>query len=440
MTMTFEDAVDYLDNLQLHKIKLGLDSMRSFLQSVGNPQDSLRFVHVAGTNGKGSVCSSLVSISRHGGYQVGLYTSPHLNDVRERFSINDQYISESEFTEIIATIQKALAGAKITYFECTTAIALLWFEKKQPDFVVLETGLGGRLDATNVVTPMFSIITNISLDHEAYLGDSIESVASEKAGIIKPSVPLISGATQPSVIQIIEDVCRKHKSPMFQLGKDFTITHNSDGIFGWDGGAGEINGTYSSLTSSLKGAHQAQNMSLVLAALPLLREHGIQLTEKNVRAGLLQVIWPGRLEQVDVCRTQNGAEVNINYLLDGGHNPAGIASLVNTLKEDYADRKILVVWGAMSDKDSGKTLPCLAPLVDKIFITKPESERSAEPNKIFRQLNQDVQTKCEMVSNVESALTKAEKVANDEMLIVVAGSLYLVGAVRFLLLGSLVEQ
>jgi dihydrofolate synthase/folylpolyglutamate synthase len=191
--MNYKETWTFLDNLQFFKIKLGLESMRMFLEELDSPEEDLKFVHVAGTNGKGSVAVTLLTLLSKAGYKVGLYTSPHLSSVRERFRINDEYISEQEFAEEGSRIHDILAGRQITYFEFTTALALLWFARRKVDLAILEVGLGGRLDATNVITPLVSVITNVSMDHEMYLGNTLAEIAGEKAGIIKENVPVISG-------------------------------------------------------------------------------------------------------------------------------------------------------------------------------------------------------------------------------------------------------
>ncbi|WP_417912244.1 bifunctional folylpolyglutamate synthase/dihydrofolate synthase, partial [Candidatus Electronema sp. TJ] len=190
--MNYQQAQQFLDQLQLFKIKLGLDSMQHFLARLGDPQQQLRCVHIAGTNGKGSVGAALHSMLAAAGYKTGLYTSPHLSSVRERFQINGAYISKEDFARLAGRIESVLDGRQITYFECTTALALLWFAEQQTDFVVLEVGMGGRLDATNVITPLVSVITNVSMDHEQHLGDTLAKIAAEKAGIIKTGVPVVS--------------------------------------------------------------------------------------------------------------------------------------------------------------------------------------------------------------------------------------------------------
>ncbi len=221
--MTYREAVTFLDNLQMHKIKLGLGAMRAFLARVGQPEQRLRIVHVAGTNGKGSVSASLLAVLKRAGLRVGLYTSPHLSSIRERFRIGERYISEEEFARIATAIAKTLGEEQITYFEFSTALALLWFAESDLDLVILETGLGGRLDATNVVNPLVSVITSISMDHEAYLGNTLTAVASEKAGIIKPGVPVVATDGRPEIVEVLERTACRARRAAVSVGARFRI-------------------------------------------------------------------------------------------------------------------------------------------------------------------------------------------------------------------------
>src|SRR5210317_1591628 len=227
--MNYSELWTFLDNLQFFKIKLGLESMRFFLEELGSPEKELKYVHVAGTNGKGSVAVTLLTLLAKAGYTVGLYTSPHLSSVRERFRINDEYISEKEFAQEGSRIHEILGDRQITYFEFATALALLWFARRKVDLVILEVGLGGRLDATNVITPLVSVITNVSMDHEMYLGNTLAEIAAEKAGIIKEKVPVVSavgtGETEEEkvVLDVVERFCHKIKAPLFLHGRDFFV-------------------------------------------------------------------------------------------------------------------------------------------------------------------------------------------------------------------------
>jgi len=433
--MNYQEAWTYLDNLQFHKIKLGLDSMRDFLASVGGPEKGLNYVHVAGTNGKGSVSATLLTLLGEAGYRIGLYTSPHLSSVRERFKINNDFISEEEFAELATEIKESLGQKKITYFEFTTAIALLWFSRSDLDLVILETGLGGRLDATNVIVPLVSVITNVSMDHEAYLGDNLESVSYEKAGIIKEKVPVISGVGDDISREVVQKVCLEKCAPLYIYGEQFTTGDDGENQFFFQSTGEKLGSTiYKDLRCSMKGDYQQINAALAIGVLSLLKHHNISVSEQNIRKGLLKVHWPGRLEHIILKH-----QPHISYLLDGAHNPAGVDSLVQTLKKEYDYKNLILVWGAMADKDLSAILPMIAGLADTIIFTRPEGERTAEPEMLLDIVDKRLQEHCEVIQDVEEALKRATKLAETGDIIVIAGSLYLVGAIRKILVGELVQ-
>ncbi len=445
--MNYQEAQTYLDELQFHKIKLGLDSMRSFLARVGHPERQLRYVHVAGTNGKGSVSVTILTLLARAGYRVGLYTSPHLSSVRERFRINDDFISREKFAELASRIKTVLGDEKITYFEFTTALALLWFADSGLDLVVLETGLGGRLDATNVVLPLVSVITNVTMDHEAYLGTTIAAIAAEKAGIIKDGVPVVSGLAADEGLEVVQRTGRQKKAPLYLYGQAFQAEEQGDDrLWSWLPDEALLPGArLDSLRCSMRGSYQVVNASLALAVLALLRPYGFLLSPELIRTGLATVRWPGRLEHICLDRhnrmaaeqTQTTNREVICYLLDGAHNPAGVESLVLTLRHEYEYKRLIVIWGAMLDKDLRQTLPLIAELAGVLLLTRPEGERAAEPEQLLEHIDQ-TQLPCECIRQVDQALIRAEELAEDGDLIVVAGSLYLIGAVRKILLGELV--
>ena len=415
------------------------------MAKVGNPEQRLKVIHVAGTNGKGSVSVTLLTILSGTGYRVGLYTSPHLSSVRERFRINDNYISEEKFAELATRIREVLGADKITYFEFTTALAFLWFAEEKLDLVVLETGLGGRLDATNIITPLVSIITNVSMDHEAYLGNTISAVAGEKAGIIKSGVPVVSAVKKGAGLAEVEAKCKLEASKLLLYGVAFSASLTDDVHWQWDANENSTKSSYKNLRCSMKGDYQIENASLALAAIKLLGEAGFSLSEQQVQTGLANVKWPGRLEYFCLERTSRkevqctGAATTLAYLLDGAHNPAGVESLVQTLKKECSYQKLILIWGAMADKDLQKTLPLMATLADSIILTKPDGERSAEPELLLQNVPEHQQGKCKLYSNVEKAIHEAETLAREDDLILIAGSLYLIGASRKILLGELVE-
>lgn len=494
----YQQAWAYLDSLQFFKIKLGLESMERFLGRVGNPQRALNFIHVAGTNGKGSTAAALLAILSRAGYRVGLYTSPHLSSVRERFRINDRYISEADFTRHAATIHGVLAGEQITYFEFTTALALLWFAEQKVDLAILEVGMGGRLDATNVITPLVGVITNVSMDHQAYLGNTLAEVAWEKAGIIKPGVPLVSGVAADESQEVVEKRCRELGAPFYLLGRDFAAVVSARSSHlpqaaepgnrlpqdaagdqprsqgGWDyRGMGR---NYRELPTVLVGRHQLANLSLVLATLELL-DSRFHVGEEAVRAGLAAVRWPGRLELLEVKDRPAAASASLpvypaqsgdcgplaapaagagggcsaageagaqgarprRFLLDGAHNPAGVESLVAALQNNFAYERLIVVWAGMADKDLVATLGLIAPLGDLFIFTRPESERSATPEVLRELLPPPARAAALGAANVGQALQLAWEHSRPTDLILVAGSLYLVGAARKILAGELVN-
>jgi dihydrofolate synthase/folylpolyglutamate synthase len=436
--MNYQQAWAYLDNLQFFKIKLGLDSMAAFLARVGNPQEGLRCIHVGGTNGKGSVAMNLLTLLTGAGYRVGLYTSPHLSSVRERFRVNDDFISEADFAAITSEIADLLGDSRITYFECTTALAFLWFARQQVDLVILEVGLGGRLDATNVVTPLVSVITNVSMDHEAYLGTTLAAVAFEKAGIIKPGVPVVSGVGPDASREVVVARCAEMGAPLMLLGRDFRHVDAGNGCWSYEGLTRKI----SDLRCGMRGGYQRDNSSLALAVCELLGGLGWHLDDDTMRRRIAQVSWPGRLEYFRLDghggrqATEKATADSRRYLLDGAHNPAGMASLCASLGQEFTYRRLICVWAVMADKDITATLAAITPLCDVLIFTRPESERSATPAQLRAVLGPFAGQVCEELKVVD-ALERAKAMAGPEDLILVAGSLYLVGAARRLLLGEL---
>jgi dihydrofolate synthase/folylpolyglutamate synthase len=427
----------------MHKIKLGLAAMRDFLDRVGHPEEALRFVHVAGTNGKGSVCAALAEILHRAGYRIGVFTSPHLSSVRERFRIGPTPISEEEFARLGAQIMTVLGPERITYFEFTTALALLWFAETGVDLVVLETGMGGRLDATNVVHPDVAVITSISMDHEAYLGNTLVQIAREKAGIIKSGVPVVSGGIHPEAAEVIAARARELDAPLFVLGQNFDYQRIPDGTWCWQCGTGLAGRDISGLRSSRPSLAQQENDSLALAALALLARRGFSVSPDHIRQGLAAVSWPGRMEYFEqhAARQKEGIDsggVVQRFLLDGAHNPAGVKNLAESLRENFHYRRLIAVWGSMVDKDLAATLGYIVPLVDLLVITQPDGERAATPVHVREFLPEADRNRARLCPDVAEALAMARSHAGSEDLILVSGSLYLLGAVRAMLLGELV--
>ncbi len=449
--LSYHDAWSFLDQLQFFKIKLGLDSMREFLDSLDHPQKEFPVIHIAGTNGKGSVGSTILSVLSESGYKAGFYTSPHLSSVRERFRIGNRYISENEFATEAEKIIQILDGRQITYFEFTTTLAMLWFAKEKVDLAILETGLGGRLDATNVVTPLVSVITNVSMDHEQYLGDTIFSVATEKSGIIKPGIPVITGETENEPLQVIVNTAAGHGNPLYLLGRDFkgSLDSSDKTLWNYEGNLPAPSAKSTSFTGlplAMKGDYQVDNASIALASLEIIALK-FPVEEKYIRSGLKKVTWPGRLEEFwrdDRGNIMRNVEAHTSsfthFLLDGAHNPAGVTALKKSLENDFEYEHLLLIWASMADKDMDKTLQAIAPLADKIIFTQPEAERSASPEILFRLLPENLQIKATCLQDVNEALQLAVNLSRPGSLICIAGSLYLVGRARRILCGELVNS
>ena len=424
--LTYEDACTYLDDLQMHKIKLGLDSIRSTLGALGSPELKCPAVHVAGTNGKGSVCSTLRSITTGAGYKTGLYTSPHLSSVRERFRIDDEYISKEDFTRLMETIRASLGGCKITYFECTTVLAFLWFAENECDLMILETGMGGRLDATNVVVPLISVITSISMDHEQYLGSTIAEVAFEKAGIIKQSIPVISGVDDPDARAVIERTCREKDAPLIKKDHDFRLVQDSGDIWSWESDTDSLR--LKQIPPEYRNSWQMDNVSCAIGAALGLRSVGYEISEQHIDDGIGSTTWPGRLEYI---------RTTLRFLLDGAHNQAGVDYLIQVLKQ-YEYRRLFVIWASMADKSYQTMLRDIAVLADVLLLSRPDSDRAAAPEELRHQLGHISAKDLQCCDSVEQAFLQVHKQANEDDLVVVAGSLYLIGEFRKMLVGEVV--
>jgi len=308
----YHDSVEYLFGLQKHGIKFGLNSTSNMLSKVGSPHRKLRCIHIAGTNGKGSTAAMLSCILKEHGLKVGLYTSPHLVRFTERFKVNDREVAPTRILEVFETIRNILDDREPpTFFEVTTAMAFLYFEQEKVEWAVIETGMGGRLDATNVIEPRLSIITNVSFDHQEYLGVTLSAIAREKAGIIKNGVPVVSGAGQPLVQGILKATSYRMGAPVYLLGKDFRVRRTGNGHFLYQG----LKRRWSSLKVNLSGPHQVQNAGIALAALEVLERKGeISINTAAVEQGLESVSWPARLEML---------QKDPMIVLDGAHNVHG---------------------------------------------------------------------------------------------------------------------
>ena len=379
-------AIDWLFGTQNLGVKLGLDNVQRLLASLGDPQEELRFIHVAGTNGKGSVCAMIDSICRTAGMKTGLFTSPHLVRFNERIQINGLPIDDAAVVQGIQRIRALVDEERHpTFFEITTALAFDYFRSQTVDLVVLETGLGGRLDATNVVHPLVSVLTSIDMDHQKWLGDTLSGIAAEKAGIIKPGVPVVSGPQFTEVKDVLERIAAQHSAPVSYAEKPL------DGLF-----------------IGLTGFHQRLNAAIAVRAI---RQAGLRASPQALKEGLANVYWPGRFQRIDE-----------RIILDGAHNPAAARCLVETWRECIGPQKATVIFGGLCDKDLQGMLSTLGTLAARFFIVPIRSQRAASPADIECFVPQQLSaTQC---ASAEQALGLARR-CNEQIL--VTGSLFLVG-------------
>lgn len=400
--MTYQEAIQFLHGLGQFSMRLGLERTVQLATELGSPQERLRFIHVAGTNGKGSTCAFLESMYRASGLKVGLFTSPHLVHFGERIQINRQLLPEAAVVDLLNRIRPALTKLSEpdhpTFFEVVTLMALLHFADERCDVVVWETGLGGRLDATNIVTPLASVLTRIGLDHQQWLGDTLARIAAEKAGIIKPGIPCVSAPQQPEVELVLREVCRLKSAPLRLLS---TETAESPGLHG--------------VQLPLPGPHQRQNASVALATVETLN-HQLPVSLASRKQGLEHTTWPGRFQRIAPPQTI--------HILDGAHNADGAQVLRETLEAEYAGQRAVFVLGVLKDKSWETMIDILLPVMERLVLVRVDSNRTATPD----ELEPFCRSRAPQLS-IDKADTVAEalQLTRDARLCVIAGSLYLVG-------------
>ncbi|APG27661.1 hypothetical protein A7E78_07300 [Syntrophotalea acetylenivorans] len=412
--MDYRESLDYLYGLQKFGIKLGLDNILHILGRLHHPDRAYPIVHVAGSNGKGSVCAGLSSILIQAGRRTGLYSSPHLHSFTERIRIDGQAISETEAVALIESVRAVCDGIPVTFFEFTTAMALLHFKHQEVDVAILEVGMGGRLDATNAVQPAVTVITPICLDHSEHLGADLTSISAEKAGIIKPKIPLVVGQQQPAALQVINSRAKELQAPVVCYGRDFTVKTVDNG-FDYQG----IGLSLTGLKSGLHGVHQHHNLGVALATAELLQRQGLDLPTISLQDGVAAARWPGRLEWWQEERT---------VLLDGAHNEGG-AKVLAAYLESLSVAGIRWVVGAKATKDIANILSPVLPLVDSLYCTVPPVEE-AIPAESIAQIAVEAGVQACCFGDLASALTAALADRQQGEIVMVAGSLFLVAAAR----------
>jgi dihydrofolate synthase/folylpolyglutamate synthase len=416
----YQRSLDYLYGLEKFGMIFGLTKVEEILEAVGSPHQEIQAIHIGGTNGKGSTAAMMASILRREGFRVGLYTSPHLVRFTERMKVNGKEIEKEEVSDLTEWMREKVENAGIappfTFFDFTTAMVFLYFKQKMVDLAILEVGLGGRLDSTNVVDPLLSIITNIGKDHEDILGKGVLRVAGEKAGIIKEGRPLITAAGQPRVLRLFSKICREKGAPFFRVGKDFLYVPDGERSFSYEG----LHRKLWDLSLNLRGSHQMVNATTALGALEILDDLGYRISNDAMTEGLKEVDWPGRLEMI--CSSPQ-------VLLDGAHNPEGALSLRESLEKEFQYQHLILLVGIMKDKDVQSILHSLSPLADQIILTRPGTDRAASPSLLKKALGQNGK-KAEVIEDIKEAIDRGLSLTGEGDLLCITGSLYTVGEAR----------
>ena len=413
MNPSYKEAIQYLYDLQKYGIKFGLTKTSNLLRAFGDPHKSGKYIHIAGSNGKGSVAAMLESILIESGLKVGFYSSPHLVRFTERFRVNGREISPEKAAGIIGELMDVIDPRHPpTFFEVITALALIYFEREKTDISIMEVGMGGRLDATNVILPIVSVITSISLEHQFFLGSRLIDIAREKAGIIKDGVDLITAATQMPVIDLLRATCEEKNAPFWRVGKDITYRRNGFKLNYYG-----LERSFNGLEHGLKGSFQNRNAATTLAVIEIIERKGINVSSLHIKEGLEKTIWPGRMHVISKSPL---------IVLDGAHNPFAIKVLADSIKRDFTFRRLILVIGVMEDKDVTGILEKIVPVADYIIYTRPDYYRSSDPEDVFKRAV-PLKKSGEIVPVISQALDRAGKIVDSEDMILITGSLFTVG-------------
>lgn len=416
--MTYEEALSYIHSICWKGSKLGLDRTRELLGKLNDPQKELKFIHIAGTNGKGSTAAMLSSILEEAGYRVGLYTSPFINRFNERMQVNHQPIPDEELaalTEYVRPHADAMADSP-TEFELITALAMVWFARQKCDIVVLEVGMGGELDSTNIIdVPEAAVIAAMGLDHVKELGPTMADIARAKAGIIKEGGRVVSYGGNPEADEVIAAVCRARNASLCQpdfsaiVPGDFSLEGQTFSYKGWRG-----------LRIPLVGAYQMNNAAVVLETVEVLRQRGWSVSDEAVRQGLADTRWPARFE---VLRRDPV------FIVDGGHNPHGIRATAESLRRLFPGRKITFVTGVMADKDVEHILGLIVPLAEQFFTVRPDNPRAMDAGELAARI-EAMGAKATACASVQDGVDRAIQAEGPHGVACALGSLYMSGEVR----------
>jgi len=422
--MNFEESICWLYSFKKYGSKLGLERISYLVEQLGNPQNTIKIIHVTGTNGKGSVCKFIGSILQKAGYNVGVYISPHLQRFSERIVVNNEEISEENVVLLVEKIRPVVddmikQNNTPTFFEVITAMAFQFFSDCTVDFAVIEVGLGGRFDATNVVNPLVSVITNISLEHTDYLGEDIKSIAFEKAGIIKESVPVVT-AVKNDARDVIKKIAKEKNTHTTVIDRNhwrrLSYNMNYQEFL--------IQGAFNGYTvkTPLLGGYQGENIALAVSAIEQLQMNGIYLTDDDILEGISTAFNPGRMEIISEEPT---------ILLEGAHNPVGMEMLKKTLEEDFEYDRLILLIGILKNKNIQKMLSTIAPISDIIIVTKSKNARACEPEFLSNALKKlGYKKELFIEDSIPKAIEHAKSMANKNDIICISGSLFTVGEAR----------
>lgn len=432
----YPESLDYLVSLTKFGMNFGLGRIQELLKRLGNPERHLKVIHVGGTNGKGSTSAMIAEILRESGYKAGIFTSPHLHDYRERIVINGQMIPKIKVIELVERLRphlEDLVASNIehpTEFEVSTALALLYFAEEDVDFAVVEVGLGGAIDSTNVVTPLVSVITNVGMDHMDYLGEDLPSIARVKAGIIKPGAVAVTASDRPEVLAVLEERARETGVTLWRVGDHVRWVSRWSGELEQEFDLYGIHGNYLKLRLSLIGFHQLQNAATAVAACEILQsEYNAAIPREAIYAALRKVRWPGRLELL---------ARNPKILLDGAHNLDGATVLAEALPL-FSRNRLILCLGMLADKEREKVVDLLVPLADEVIVTKPDSPRAGDWQALAK-IAEGHGLPVECIENPREAVLAALERLESEDMLCVTGSLYMLADARDALLTRLKER
>ncbi len=427
--MNYTEAINYIKDTAKFGSKLGLERTEKILELLGDPHRKIKTIHVAGTNGKGSTTAMITKILIHSGYKVGCYISPYIEEFEERIQINNKNIPKEDLARIVTEVSMAvkevttLGYGNPTEFEIITCAGFLYFYKMKADFVVVEVGLGGRLDSTNVIEPILSVIGSISYDHMNILGNTLEEIAYEKGGIIKNNTPVVLYPQEDKVTKVIENICKEKNSPLIKVKRENaslvkveeykgnTVVQNLNIITERD--------SYN-VKLSLLGTYQIQNCNVVINVCEALIDLGVNITKESITNGLSQVKWPGRLE---IMRK------NPLVVIDGAHNIDGIRKLTESIEIYFKYRKLVLIIGILADKQVDEMINIICPKAEKIIAVTPHSERAELCEDLKDKIN-ICNKECEAIMDYEEAYIKALSYCDEDTLLVISGSLYMVGDMR----------